>query len=68
MNAGPETIPSSIADHAGGQHLLHAASASTTASSPIERLALTSTASPGRSTSGHGGERVVERRRTSVPP
>ena len=39
-------------EHTGGEHQLHGRSASTTASSPIERLPLTSTASPGSTSAG----------------
>ena len=65
MKAGPATIDEQHRDHAGQQHQLHGAIASTTASRPIERLALTSTASPGRIRSGSASAGLVDGRRTS---
>ena len=47
MNSRPDRDRQQHRDHARQQHQLHGAIASTTASRPIDRLPLTSTASPG---------------------
>ena len=51
MNSGPIADRQHDRDHACGQRQLHGATASTTASRPIDRLPLTSTTSPGASSS-----------------